>query len=189
MINNSIPHDEAVEYFEVIAKTFEENAHHLPQAERQGFMQRLRAIQRQLMQGCVDGAIAAALELAEQTHAPAAYLQLAEAQMRNSDAAAALTTLTLLDQLHPAMAEKDLLLGRLLLDLQRYDEAQNILHRAVERKPGLVPAWKILMELSLAEDNHLKAVQLFQEALQHNRGNSHLLALQHCLCRDYVNAV
>ena len=120
---------------------------------------------------------------------PALYLLLAEAQMRNNDMPAAFDTLAILEQQHPEVAEKDLLHGILLHELGRNDEARDMLFQAVQRKPELILAWRMLMQISMADDNVVEAVRIFQEALKYSAGQPAFLSLQHYLHQDHHAAL
>lgn len=179
--------DEEVEYFEIVKTSLGEGAFPLPYVERQRLAEQLKTIRCQMQQGCVQKAIAELQVLVAESQVPAVYLLLAEAQMRNNEMPAAFDTLAVLEQQHPDLAEKDLLQGIFLFELGRNDEARLILHQAIQRKPGLVLAWRILMHLAVEEDNLTEAVRIFQDALKHAAGQPIFLSLQSCLhqnCRE-----
>ena len=173
--------NDAAEYFEVLMKMCEAEAQRLPPETGPGVVHEFKAIHLQMLLGRVQDAIMRLVQLIPAAQSPAVYLLLAEAHLRNNDAHGAFDTLNLMEQVHPGLAETNLLHAIILITLCQADKARGMLREAVRRKPDLILAWRILIRLELAEDNRMEAVQLLHEALKHNPNDQRVAELQHGL--------
>lgn len=174
-------HEEAAELLSVIEAAVDGFSQQLPQTLRRHIGGGVRHIHSELMQGRGADAIAESRAIAELTDLPAAHLLLAWVLLETNQPLSALAALFDLEQFQAEMAEADLIKGLILCTLDRRAEARSALQRAVQRKPELVPAWKLLIKMAVEEENHNAAFLVFLEALRHSLRHPKLLALQSCL--------
>jgi len=169
------------EWFELNESAVADYGATLADDERRQLASRIRAAQWQLFHSRADADLADVRALAAQTHAPAAYLLIAEAQMLINDWHNAEATLQELERWNAELAENNLLRGLILAALHQPAEARQQLQLAVQRKPGLRLAWKALMQLALDEGKLYEAARLFSEALRYGCCHPNFLTLQSCL--------
>ncbi len=178
-----IPLHEAREFFEVIESSVFEYSDPLAPSGRWAIVERLRTNHCRMLLGQWNEAIDDLRALVEETHLPAAYLLLAETMVQARQVDSALSVLLDLDTCHPDLEEKELLRGIVLHIIDRTTEAKHVLHQVIRRKPGLILAWKALIDIHVDEGDQLGAVRVFNEALMHIGYHPKVLSLQsslHC---------
>ena len=169
------------ELFEVIMATADAESGHLLPPMGRHIGAALRHAHAELLGGRGHAAVAEAQAALDLTHTSAAYLLLAVTLMQTNQPLPACITLFDLEQQNAELAELHLVKGWLLLTLNHPAEARAAFQQAVQRKPGLLLGWKLLIQMALESEGSNAAFLVFIEALQHNTPNLNLLALQNCL--------
>jgi len=177
----AVGHAKIADLWGVIDAAVDDYSPQLPLVMRQRVRSELRHAHEQLTQGCGADAVAEARAIAETTGMPAAHLLLAAALFEIHQPLSALATLFDLEQNQSEFAEGHFIQGLILYALDRRAEARSVLQRAVQRKPDLMPGWKLLMQMALEEENRNAAFLVFQEALRYSMRYPRLLSLQSCL--------
>ena len=178
---NTIRREEAVDLFGVIEATVDAYSPQLPLAMRQHVSGELRQAFDELMQGRGTDAVTKAQAIFEKTQMPTACLFLAVALLETQQPLSALAALYDLEQSQTGFAEGNLITGLILYAVGRPDGAHRALQAAVARKPELLPAWKLLIQMAMEEKGLNGAFLVFQEALQYSVQHPKLLSLQSCL--------
>jgi len=176
-----IGHPEVADLWGVIDAAVDDYSPQLPLAMRQLARSELRHAHEELTQGHGEAAVTEARAIAAATNMPAAHLLLAAALFEIHQPLSALAALFALEQNQSEFAEGDFIQGLIFYALDRRAEARSVLQRAVQRKPDLMPGWKLLMQMSLEEENRNAAFLVFQEALRYSMRYPRLLSLQSCL--------
>ena len=181
MNKNFINYAEAANIFGVIEATVDAYSSQLPLAMRQHVTGELRQAFGELMQGRGTDVVTKARDLFEKTHMPAACLFLAVTLLEANQPLSALAVLFDLEQIQTGFAEGYLITGLIQYAIGRHAGAHRALQAAVARKPELLPAWKLLIQMALEEEGRNGACLVFQEALHHSTKYPKLLSLQSCL--------
>lgn len=181
MILKVISSAEAAEIFAAIEAAVDAYSPQLPLAMRRHVGCVLRHARGELVQGRGNAAREEARAVAEMTRMPAAYLLHALTLLETNQPLSGLAALFDLEQQRTEIAEIHLVKGLILFALDRRAEARVELRCAVQRKPDLMPGWKLLMRMALEEENRNAAFMVFEEALHHSLRYPRLLALQSCL--------
>ncbi len=181
MMTNHVCRQEAVEVMSAIEAVIEEHSAALPEAMRRHVRTVLRHAQDEIEQGRGTDAVVEARAVAELTRMPAAYLLLAWVLLQSRQPLSALAALFDLEQLQVEVAEMHMLKGLIFYALNRRAEARTALQLAVQRKPNLLQAWRLLIKMVVEAENSNAAFLVFMQALQHSTRHPKLLSLQACL--------